>query len=228
MNLFNKSGPFEWESIAAIAAILAVLISLVQIVTSYIQNSNLLKLQKKLNDENFEGNIVSTARIEWIQEVRKKSVDFIASCYDYFRYVKLHNDKYDDEKIIELKSIIEKSSTLLILYFGPDSGENKNNDFIVYLITTLSEKITNKENWYSTEHILNLEKEVYVLKDFLRIYFKAEWKRANRGLSDEEVQEYLEKNKYYAKIMEIYKVGLICHEEDVDCFYEQIKNDFNK
>lgn len=221
-NIFlNEHGVFQWGSIVAIAAI-------VTLIVSCFENRKLLNHQKKLNDENFKGNIVSKARIEWIQEVRKKSVDFIAACYDYFRYAKLHNDKYDDEKIIELKNIIEKNATLLILYFGPDSGENKNNDFIVYLITTLSEKITNKDNWYSTEHILNLEKEVDVLKDFLRIYFKAEWKRANRELSDEKVQEYLENNKYYSKIMEVYKVGLICHEEWVDCFYEQIENDFNK
>ncbi|MDC4241966.1 hypothetical protein NE398_17670 [Clostridium tertium] len=218
---FDNSGNFNWSSIAALTAIGVAIISVCH-------NRKVLEQQKKLNDENFEGNIVSKARIEWIQEVRKKSVDFIATCHDFFRYAKSSNNENDKSKILELKSAIEKNATLLILYFGPDRGVDKNNDFIVYLITILSQKIINKDSYYDEEHILDLENQVDVLRDFLRIYFKAEWKRANREISDKEVQKYLETHKSYIRIMKLYESGLASHEESIDYFYSNLERDFTQ
>lgn len=214
---FNKDGDFQWSSITAIVGFLAIIISV-------FYNYKMIKQNKELNNSTFEGNIVSKSRIEWIQEVRNKSVDFIVSCYDFFRYIKVYDNEKDKEKIIELKSIIEKNATLLILYFGPDKGKNKNNDFIVYLIMLLSEKIINKEGYYDKKQILSLENQVDVLRDFLRIYFKTEWKRAKREISDEEVQKYLEEDMYYKRIMKIHEEGFACHEEVVNCFYSQLED----
>jgi hypothetical protein len=216
---FDNNGNFQWASIAAFIAFLVGLMS-------FYNNYKSLKQQKELNIQNFKGNIVSTARIEWIQEVRKKCVDFISICYDLIGNIK--SSKYDETKILELKSTLEKNATLLILYFGPDKDNNKNNDFIVYLIELLLVKITNKDGWYDKKHIVKLEDEVNVLKDFLRIYFKAEWKRANGEVTDAEVQKYLEKHQLYIRIREIYQSGFNEHQECIDNFYIQLKERYNQ
>lgn len=191
-------------------------------------NEKVLEQQKECNDKNFQGNIVSNARIEWIQEVRKKSVDFISACHEFFRYTKVSNvnNNENKEELTELRSDIEKYGTLLILYFGPSVENNKNNDMIEYLITNLIIKITNKEGYYD-DNILDLECQVDVLRDFLRIYLKAEWMRANRRISDEDVQKYLEMNTTYNKIIKIYNEVLECHKEWNENFYLQIEEKFN-
>ncbi|MCR6515822.1 hypothetical protein M4I33_13175 [Clostridium sp. LY3-2] len=216
----DSNGKFQWASIAAF-------ISLGVAIAAYLNNKKILNQQRELNEENFKGNIVAKARIDWIQEVRKKSVDFISSCHKLLAYMK--NTEISDDKVIDgLKADIENNATLLILYFGPDKGKNKNNDFIIYLISLLSEKIINKENYYDKEHILELDDSIDVLRDFLRIYFKAEWKRANREIPAERVQSYLESHKYYRKIMKIYAYGFACHEEGVECFYSQLERKANQ
>lgn len=219
--------------IAAIAAILSAIISFFnskkvlkqqeELHNQNIQhNEKVLVQQKELNNKNFQGNIVSNARIEWIQEVRKKSVDFISACHDFFRYTKANNNNI--KRLIELKSEIEKSGTLLILYFGPSTEDNKNNDMIELLITNLIVKITNKNGYYDNSNILELEYQVDILRDFLRIYLKAEWMRANRGISDDDVQKYLQMNDIYNKIINIYTDALTCHKEWVDDFYSQMED----
>lgn len=208
-----------------IATVITACIAIVTARMTFTNNKRVLEQQKELNEKNFEGNIVSKARIEWIQEVRKKSVDFISACYDYFRYLKVDNN---NSEAIKLKSIIEKNGTLLMLYFGPSKNDNKNNDMIVFFITELIIKITNKAGYYDEDNVLGLDDTVDVLRDFLRIYFKAEWMRATRGISDEDIQKYLEKDIIYIKIMKIYESSLACHNEWTEFFYSQIESNYNK
>lgn len=215
---FDNNGVFQWASIAAMIAFVVGCFSIYN-------NYKTLKTQKELSLNNFKGNVVSKARIEWIQEVRKKSVDFISICYDLIMNIKSNN--YSKDKVLDLKSQLKKNANLLILYFGPDKNKNENNEFIIYLITLLSNKIVNENNYYDGKHIINLETELSVLMDFLRIYLKAEWKRANGELLDEKVQEYLEEHKIYKDIKEIYRSGFNSHEECVDCFYNKLKQEYN-
>ena len=215
---FDNNGVFQWASIAAMIAFVVGCFSIYN-------NYKTLKTQKELSLNNFKGNVVSKARIEWIQEVRKKSVDFISICYDLIMNIKSNN--YSKDKVVDLKSQLKKNANLLILYFGPDKNKNENNEFIIYLITLLSNKIVNENNYYDGKHIINLEKELSVLMDFLRIYLKAEWKRANGELLDEKVQEYLEEHKIYKDIKAIYRSGFNSHEECVDCFYNKLKQEYN-
>ncbi|MDM0609999.1 hypothetical protein QTH09_03000 [Clostridium perfringens] len=234
----DSNGQFQWASVAAITSIITALVSVYVAVNSHLNNKKSQKLQRELNDEalklqrelnrdNFEGNIVAKARIEWIQEVRKKSVDFISACHKLLAYMK--NGNVADFKVLEeLKSNVESNATLLILFFGPDKGKNKNNDFIVYLIWLISGKLLNKDGYYDRQQILKMEDFIDVLRDFLRIYFKAEWKRANKEILDEEVQKYLEEDKYYRRIMNIYKSGLTCYDEWVENFYDQLEEETNK
>lgn len=210
---FDNNDNFQWASIAALIAFIVGCFSVYN-------NRKTLRLQKDLNKENFKGNIVSKSRIEWIQEVRKRSVDFISTCYDLIEFIK--SNRSDSVKLRELHSNVEKSSTLLILYFGPD--KDKNNDFIVYLVTLLSEKLMNKDEYYSQEHIIGMSDEIDVLKYFLRVYFKIEWKRATGEIEDSQVQSYLESDDDYAKIMKIYESGFESHKEWMENYYCQLED----
>lgn len=73
------------------------------------------------NRQKIEASLVWSSRIEWIQNVRRVTADFIASCYMYMQPEK--NDKDVLDKNIAL---VKKNKVLLTLYFGPDtvrSGE---------------------------------------------------------------------------------------------------------
>lgn len=98
-----------------------------------------------------DANITWNARVEWIQNVRRITAEFITACYKY-----IHSNASDkDEQNRNLEMIQEKKS-LLILYFGPDGiEENKKkaqnicdittnkakNEMIVALINRLFEQL---------------------------------------------------------------------------------------
>ncbi|MGR5999586.1 hypothetical protein ACT7C7_08990 [Bacillus cereus] len=185
-----------------------------------------LELQEKMNENNFKGNVVSKARIEWIQEVRKQSVDFMSACYNLFDFITLTIDNIigdikTEKEYIRLKNEIEKNGTLLILYFGPDS--NKNNELIVSVVANILERTRNKDESYEIRDVPKLADQVDVLRDFLRIYFKIEWKRANGEIKDSQVQEYLEKDDIYIRIMKIFSDSLENHGEWMECFYNELE-----
>lgn len=188
-----------------------------------------LKQQRDLHNENFKANIVSKSRIEWIQEVRKKSAEFIASCYDLFELMESLEDLKNlseerKKEVFELRNEVQKNGTLLILYFGPDSS--KNNDLIALIVRDLSDLLTNKNLWDAREDLYTDRIVIDVLKDFLRIYFKAEWKRANGEIEDSEVQSYLEKDELYRRIKSIFKNRVELSEEFNDEYYQYIEGKY--
>ncbi|MEK4650837.1 hypothetical protein [Niallia sp. FSL W8-0954] len=232
-------------SVMAISAITVGVLSfigvLISIIMNHKHNKKSLIQQKEQNKENFKGNVVSKARIEWIQEVRKQSVEFISSCYILMNYIKLlkangelTEDNHillskriqSDESITQYKSDIEKSGTLLVLYFGPDSSGN--NTFIEYIVHLITHKLDKFGEWYDVGQILDLEDSVIVLRDFLRIYLKAEWKRANGEIDDNELQIYLESHNLYNKILKIYQSGINSHKEWIDNYYFQLQLQYSK
>lgn len=190
--LVDNKGNFQWISITAMAAVITIFISLFSLY--------------KTNRSNFKGNIVAKSRIEWIQEVRKNSAEFIALCYDLSKLLDSQEFKEEDletkKEIARLMYEVEKSGTLLTLYFGPDSSEN--NDIIIVIIKELVTLFTHEQNWRSRNDLFLDINHLMALKDFLRIYFKAEWKRANGELKDSEVQKYLTQNEAYRKIRLIF------------------------
>ncbi|WP_197241224.1 hypothetical protein [Bacillus cereus] len=204
----QSTGNFQWASIAAIVAFIAALIN---IFNGY-----------KTNKSNFKANVVAKSRIEWIQEVRKKSVDFMSACHNLFEFIRSQDENpRNKEEFLKLKHEVEKHGALLILYFGPDS--NKNNDFIVSIVATILDLTRNSRGWYDEMELPILADRVDVLRDFLRIYFKAEWKRATGAIKDSEVQNYLEKDKIYIKIMRIFEEELEKHGENTDSFYDSLE-----
>lgn len=223
--LYDVNGNFQWASIAAMVALLA---SVISAGISIWNNNRTLKNQKLLNEQNIKSNIVSKSRIEWIQEVRKKSVDFISACYnlDFYKRTRISHIPPTDSDKLEYTNIIrdiEKNGTLLILYFGPDSN-NKNNEIIVYLVEYIMERTVNKSGYYGKFDISDF---IEILKDFLRIYFKAEWKRANGELEDSKaVQSYLEKHSLYNNIYEFCKDGHEAHDEKKEVFYRYMKREY--
>lgn len=106
---FNNAGEFQWLSITAIGSLLGVLIATFFSVYSNrktlynqkIANQENLKMQKELNDKNIEANIISKARIEWIQSVRDDVSEYIAIIYNMHAYAysltemmeSIHDDK---------------------------------------------------------------------------------------------------------------------------------------
>lgn len=227
---FDNKDNFQWASIAAFIAFIG---SCASVWIAWLNNKNTidkqermsqanLALQEKMNKINFKGNVVSKARIEWIQEVRKKSVDFMSACYNLFEFVSSFEvAPAKSEEFLKLKSEVEKHGTLLILYFGPDS--NKNNELIVTIVANILERTRNKNGWYDVMELPALADQVDVLRDFLRIYFKVEWKRANGEIKDSQVQEYLEKDDIYIRIMRIFSDGLENYEEWTESFYNELE-----
>ncbi|MEQ6855288.1 hypothetical protein AAHH17_12480 [Lysinibacillus capsici] len=209
--LFDNNGNFIWVSITALAAVITIFIN------TYIAN--------KTSKANFKANIVAKSRIEWIQEVRKYSADFIASCYDLAELLSIQeyeqNEDLESEKeIARLMTEVTKNGNLLMLYFGPDS--NKTNEIIIVIIKGLVDTLTNKKVWESQTlkdptYDLN---QLMALRDFLRIYFKAEWKRANGELKNSKVQDYLTQNKVFRNIRNIYINDVEKREREALKYYE--------
>ncbi len=219
--MVDQNGNFQWASIAALIALVAAIISLINVYQTNRNNSK---------------NMIAKSRIEWIQEVRKQSVEFISACYLLFKYIetlkgegiflevdhdKRINSLNSDPELTKLRKNVKEKGTLLTLYFGPDSS--KNNEFVNFMVTDITHKIDKLGVFYDVDHILHLDHNIVVLKDFFRIYFKAEWKRTNGGLKDSEIQSYLEKHYLYNKIMEIHEDGLETHREWVESYYSQFE-----
>ena len=83
-----------------------------------------------------------------------------------------------------IRNQIYKTGNLLILYFGPD--ESKTNMKIVKQINDIFDLVK------SDVVLGNLEEAIKEFRNEIRIYLKAEWKRANGTIGDEKVNEYLD------------------------------------
>lgn len=71
--------------------------------------------ENKRTEAQIDANIVWNARVEWIQNVRRVTAEFITACYKYLQ--SNENDKDEQNQNLEL---IQQQKSLLILYFGPD------------------------------------------------------------------------------------------------------------
>lgn len=85
--------------------------------TKKINTSN-SKLQEKWNQKNIDASLVASARIEWIQNVRKTTSELI-QCY----YNILNTSEHS--KIDEALINSQEKTELLILYFGPENNARK-------------------------------------------------------------------------------------------------------
>lgn len=214
--IFDASGNFQWTSAVAFVALITAIISIFNV--------------SRTNNSNFKGN-VAKARIEWIQEVRKKSTDFISACYDVLDFMKSYDkripllqqlDSEGKKEMARLKNEVRKNGTLLSLYFGPDSSNN--NEIIDVMVSNLVERLTDKQMWEKREGIRYILNDLEAIKDFLRIYFKAEWKRSNGELKDSKLRNYLKKHSVYKSIYNIYTPEVIRRKRMNERYYWTLEN----
>lgn len=90
-----------------------------------------------------DANIVWTARVEWIQNVRNLTAELITAVNSYI----LSGNEETQKKNLD---IVREKSELLILYFGPDKKYNVDVDIL--------NRITNESK---NEKIVKLIKEIY-------------------------------------------------------------------
>lgn len=111
-------------------AIIVALISLIGVIVSSIMTNKTTKkisksneqLQDKWNQKNIDASLTSSARIDWIQNVRRTTAELISS------YITLLNT-YDKEDLVRIIGESRNKSELLILFFGPES-KNCNSEII--------------------------------------------------------------------------------------------------
>lgn len=83
--------------------------------------NNVQKAEDKRTEAQIDANITWSACIEWIQNVRRVTAEFITA---YYKFIHTEdNDNIEQNKNLEL---IQEKKALLILYFGPDSNNESN------------------------------------------------------------------------------------------------------
>lgn len=118
--------------------------------------------ENKRTEAQIDANIVWNARVEWIQNVRRVTAEFITACYKYVQ--SNESDKDEQNQNLEL---IQQQKSLLILYFGPDGTErnkkkaqdicdkdtnNAKNEMIVTLINELFKQL---KKYFNVKRELN-------------------------------------------------------------------------
>lgn len=125
-------------------------------------NEKILRLEQReenaRNKNQIDAQVVWTARVEWIQNVRKLSIDFLSAINSYIE---------TGDRKRQYEELIWEKSRLLILYFGPDEENgtacdlmnketnNGKNEKIVELIKTIADgapAYMMKKQWILNEH----------------------------------------------------------------------------
>lgn len=192
----NEYGRLNWVGISAIGVLI-----------SYGINS-------KFNRDKLKADIVSQARIKWIQEVRELTSEYIVAAYNVIHVLSPnYNTTFSDgtatlsdgEEHTKRGVILEKRknelkvvSEKLSLYFGPDKSDV--NTEIKKFIYNYSETLINS-NGGDPLFFEELRNDSEILRDYLSYYYKIEWRRANGDLADDEVDDELKKGEF-KKIVE--------------------------
>lgn len=113
------------DILTLVAAILAVIASGISIYITYKVNKKNRQSNEKIANQiqvaedkraqaAIDANLTANARIEWIQNVRQATSDFITACYRFI-------DSKEIDQQINLENVLKKKA-LLVLYFGPDNN----------------------------------------------------------------------------------------------------------
>lgn len=149
--------------------------------------------EDKRNESQIDANIVWNARVEWIQNVRRVTAEFITACYKYMRAY--------DQGTQESLDLIEEKKLLLILYFGPDGNEDINNNAVdIYDMNTNNAK--NNLMVKLINEIFNQLKSYYMMKET----FLESHQELVKCIECEEVENakvyFCEKNEYGDKFLD--------------------------
>ncbi len=212
----DSKGNFNWTAVTALAAIFTIALTWIN------------------NNKNIKVNLVSKSRIEWIQDVRKTSIEFFNSCYNVISLIdeikigeaeqlerkpgiiasaKITIDVKTQQKA-EIygeyeKKVIEEQSNVKkfgdLLTLYLGPDDSSNNDFIVFLIDFIVIQIYNDTKIFEGT-LITANDIIQDLKNIFRIYLKIEWKRSIGKINDENVNKELEKDEDYKNIKEKYKI----------------------
>lgn len=108
------------------------------------------KFEEKWKQKQIDADLVAKSRIQWIQEARKHTADLISL------YYKILNEDNQNE-IYKLISLAREKNELLILYFGPEKGENQ------YIKENDKDILMNEFN--------NKGKNVYIINFLERLFY---------------------------------------------------------
>lgn len=237
-----------WESqwfITILGALLGAIVPiLLTIFINFRQEKRNEQFKKSINNSNNEfqhsmvqmqidADITARARIEWIQNARNTTVDFINSCYslvNFMNIIEIGKTKQGipkDGGVASASISFEKTSSKKLEVFGSDEknifveqanvqrhgtllalyfgpDDAKENEFIVYLIENIIKKLTSGEALFENQDVLIIEM-IDDLKNALRAYYKIEWKRASGSFKDEEVNEKLNSEDIYKYVKDKYE-----------------------
>ncbi|WP_346929892.1 hypothetical protein [Clostridium sp.] len=213
--MLDSNGNFNWTVVTALAAVITIIFTWIN------------------NNKNIKANLVSKSRIEWIQEVRRVSVEFLDACHNVISLISVikssksesvepqngakaaakidlceekgrYAEIYNEDK----KYLIEEQSRVKklgsLLTLYLGPDSSNNNEFIVYLIENIVLRISNNDNIFEQGKVL-VEDMIKDLKNILRVYFKVEWKRSIGKIDDDGVDDELNKDKIYTSIKNKYK-----------------------
>lgn len=108
---FDAEGTFQWASVAAIAAVLGAIFSAIFSLLGYVNTI------KSLNQQKIDASLKSSARIQWINDVRKISSELISKIYLL--------QKSNNEGFLDIWNDIRSNAELLKLYFSSHGIEYK-------------------------------------------------------------------------------------------------------
>lgn len=149
-----------------------------------------------VNKHTITADVASKARIQWIQDIRKATVDLLSAYYAIL-------SESDNDKVKELYTDTRNTQELLMLYFGPDKPGTKKatdmydaktnkgkNDLIITHINKISEMMYQyvKAPAENTDCDVSrvclkedIESALHELSEAIRIYGKIEWDKAKGG-----------------------------------------------
>ncbi|MEG1578261.1 MAG: hypothetical protein RR336_05815 [Oscillospiraceae bacterium] len=169
------------------------------ITTKKINRSN-NAMQDKWNQKTIDANLIATARIEWIQNVRKITADLLTSYFSILNTA--------DVEVVQINFYDAiKETELLILYFGhekissssddlsptldKESNDGKN-ELIVSFLVLLSEKFREYYSDIKKGEVKRLEEALKQAKDAM--YSNAIWMKTGESYNElaEEIEDIME------------------------------------
>lgn len=213
--VLDSNGNFNWISVTALAAVGAIIFAWIN------------------NNKSIKANLVSKSRIEWIQEVRRVSVEFLDVCHNVTSLISVikssesgsieppngviataritfneEKGQYAEVYNEDRKYLIEEKSKVKkfgsLLTLYLGPDSSNNNEFIVYLIECIILCISENDKIFEQGKV-NVEDMISDLKNILRVYFKVEWKRSIGKIDDDSVDDELNKYEIYIPIWNKYK-----------------------
>lgn len=157
------------------------------------ENEKALIQQKEIAEKGIQADVVSKARIDWIQKERDYLIEYISLASNMKTYYAVWVDEAERAAVLKtpekfLKHCehpvkFQNTKNVLIMSLGPDdeTGEFNNKDFIRLIKKVYKITVNMIENSFPEEESNKQKKKLKKLTEFSRRYFKNEWNKAKDG-----------------------------------------------